>query len=730
MLKTRYGICTLCEATCGIAVDVEGDRIVKIRGDDDDPFSRGYICPKAVALMDIHRDPDRLRHPVRREGNRWVEVGWSEALDAIVAGLVGTQERHGKDAVALYFGNSTSHSYSALLFILLVKGSLGSKNIYSSNSVDGLPRKMVSSLLYGNQATIPIPDLHRTNFLLVLGANPAVSNGSIMTAPDVARRLKDLRERGGRLVVMDPRRTETAELADTHHFLRPGTDALLLAAMLRTIFDEGLGAPGRLALMIEGLDTLRAALGPFSPEAVASPTGVGAEAIRALARDFARAPSAVCYGRMGTCVQEFGAVSTWLIDALNVVTGNLDRPGGAMFTTPALDLGRVARLLGQAGLHGRWRSRVSGYAEFDGELPVAAFAEEMETPGLGQIRALITHAGNPVLSLPNGGRLDRALAGLDLMVSIDLYVNETTRHAHYILPPTLGLERDHYPILSHALAVRNTAHYAEAMLAKPPGVRHEWEILLELAARLAERRGGFRSVVSRAPLALLSRIGPQGILALLLRLGGRVLLDDLRGAPHGIDLGPLEPRLPAVLSTPGKRIRLAPDALVRDLGRLKARLAEAPAAASEELLLIGRRSLRSNNSWMHNSLRLVKGKPRCTLLMHPSDAAQRGLAAGQTVRVASRTGAIAAPLEISDEIMPGVVSLPHGWGHDRPDVRLSVAQAHAGVSVNDVTDDRRIDAVSGTSSLSGVPVTVTAAARASASASASATIDGGSLGRG
>ena len=709
MAETRYGICSLCEAICGIAVDVEGDRIVKIRGDEDDPFSRGYICPKAVALMDVHHDPDRLRHPVRRDGDRWVEIGWDEALDAIAARLVDMQTRHGDDAVALYYGNPTGHSFTALLYGILFSQWLGTKNVYSANSVDGLPRALASSLIYGNQAVIPIPDLDRTSFLLVLGANPVVSNGSIMTAPDVGRRLKRLRERGGRLVVVDPRRTETAALADTHHFIKPGTDALLLAAMVRTVLASGLAAPGRVARRVDGLDELRAALAPFTPEAVAPVVGMEAEAIRVLACDFAAAPSAVCYGRMGTCAQEFGTTSTWLCDVLNIVTGNLDREGGAMFTTPAVDLAALATMVGQSGKLGRWRSRVGGHAEFNGELPVTAFAEEIETPGRGQIRALITHAGNPVLSLPNGRRLDRALSSLELMVSIDIYVNETTRHAHYILPPSFGLEHDEYAILFHALAVRNTAHYAPALLPKPDGVRHDWEIFLDLTTRIAQRRGGLRALAGRAQRALLSRLGSRGLLALLLKLGGRARIEDLEAAPHGLDLGPLEPRLPHILSTPSKRIRLAPPELVRDLDRLAARVAQPAGTASEDLLLISRRSLRSNNSWMHNSERLVKGRPRCTLLMHPSDAERRGLAPGGPVRIASRVGAVEVPLEISDEIMPGVVSLPHGWGHDRPGVRLTVAREHAGASVNDVTDDQRIDAVSGASSLSGVPVTVSAA---------------------
>lgn len=709
MTETRYAICPLCDAICGIAVDVEGGRIAKIRGDEQDPFSRGYICPKAVALKDIHEDPDRVRRPLRRDGDRWQETSWEEALDAVAEKLVETRQRHGKDAVAFYIGNPTAHSYAALLFGALFKESLGTRNYYSSSSVDALPRQLASALLYGNQATIPVPDLDRTRFLLMLGANPVVSNGCTMTAPDVRRRLLAIKERGGRLVVIDPRRSETAEIADQHHFIRPGTDALLLSAMIRTVLEEGLSSPGRLAGKIDGQGRLRAALAPFDADAVSLHVGIDAETIRALARDFARSPAAAAYGRMGTTVQEFGTTASWLIDVLNIVTGNLDREGGAMFTTPAVDLGRLARLLGMASNHARWRSRVGGLPEFNGETPVAALADEMETEGEGQIRAFVTHAGNPVLSLPNGRRLDRALQKLDFMVSMDLYVNETTRHAHWILPTSFGLERDHYPLLFHSLGVRNTAHYAKALLPVPEGVKHDGEIFLELVSRMGKKRGRALGAVSSGAHALLSRVGPKGVLKLLLRLGGRVRLEDLESAPHGVDLGALEPRIEALLATKSGKIEIAPEVLVGDLERLRQKLVSRPDGGGA-LSLIGRRSLRSNNSWMHNSLRLVKGPPRCTLMMHPTDAAARGLGSGARAVVASATGEIEAPVEVSSEVMPGVVSLPHGYGHDRPGIRLSVAGAHAGVSVNDITEENRFDAVSGTSALNGVPVTVRPAA--------------------
>jgi anaerobic selenocysteine-containing dehydrogenase len=706
--RTDYATCMLCEAICGIAVEHDGQRVHKIRGDAQDPFSRGHLCPKGVALADVQNDPERIRRPLRRRrdgSERWEEIGWDEALDLAAGRLAEIQARHGRDAVALYRGNPTTHSYSAVLFFSLLKDQLGSRNVYSASPVDTLPRTLMSATLYGNQAVLPIPDLDRTQFLLALGANPAVSNGSVMTAPDVVARLRAIRERGGKIVVVDPRRTETAELADEHLFIRPGSDALLVASLLNVVFAEGLAKPGRLAELVEGLEEIPALLAPYTPERVAPQVGIPAEAIARLARAFAAAPSAVCYGRMGTCVQEFGATTNWLVDVLNIATGNLDRPGGAMFTTPAADLPNVAAMLGQVGHFDRWRSRVSNLAEFNGEFPVACFAEEIETPGPGQVRALLTHAGNPVLSLPNGARLDRAYPKLEFMVAIDVYLNETTRHADLILPPTFGLEHEHYPVVFHGVAIRNTAHYSPAVLEKPPGALHDWEILVGLTQRLARARGG---LAARAKAWLARRIGPRGLLGLMLRFGPHKLrLSQLEAAPHGIDLGPLEPRLPGVLRGRTK-IPLVPELVRADLPRLAKRLAAPVRPGPNGLVLISRRTLRSNNSWMHNSERLVSGRHRCVLLIHPEDAAHRGLGEGARVSLESRVGEIEVPIQISDEIMPGVVSLPHGWGHGRAGTRLGIAAAHPGVSINDVTDEAFIDPVSGAAALSGVPVTVSA----------------------
>ena len=712
--RTHFRTCHLCEAMCGIAIDLEGDRIVAIRGDKDDPFSRGHVCPKAVALQDVHEDPDRLRGPLRRTASGWEEVSWEAALDEAAVRLAAVQRAHGRNAVALYQGNPVVHNHGAILFGQLFQRSLGSRSRYSATSVDQLPQMLASLLMFGHQLMLPIPDVDRTDFLLLLGANPLVSNGSILTAPGIERRLKELKARGGRLVVVDPRRTETAALADMHLAIRPGGDAFLLAALVHTLASQKRLKPGRVAAFSDGLDSLVEAVQPFSPEAVAGRTGIEAATIRTLARDFAEAASAVAYGRVGTCTQEFGGLASWLVNVLNVVTGNLDRPGGAMFTAPAVDIVAIADRIGQRGHFDKSRSRVRGLPEFGGEWPAAVLAEEIETPGAGQVRALVTSAGNPVLSTPNGARLDRALASLDFMLSIDLYRNETSRHAHLILPPTFALERSHYDLVFHALAVRDTAKFSEPLFPAPRGSLHDWQILLELGARLEKARGegGLRSWLRHRAL---SALGPDGLVALLLRFGPRgaglvpfgrgMSLGRLRRDPHGIDLGPLEPSLPRRLYTKSRRIELAPGRLLEDLKRLRLGL-DAPVNGG--LALIGRRELRSNNSWMHNSERLVKGKERCTLLMHPQDASARGLRDGEQVRVASRAGVVVAPLELSDAMRLGVVSLPHGWGHQRAGTRLTVAGARPGVSFNDLSDEALVDPLCGTARLNDVPVEVTA----------------------
>jgi anaerobic selenocysteine-containing dehydrogenase len=705
--EKRTATCMLCEATCGIVLTVgPGDdgkrRVLRVDGDRDDAFSRGYICPKAAALDDVRLDPDRVTRPLRKtKDGGHAPISWDEALDEAGERLASILDEHGPHAVATYVGNPMAHSYAGILGTILLNQGLGSYSRFSATSADQLPQMLAALEMFGHQALMPVPDLERTRFLLVIGGNPLVSNGSIMTAPGMKRRLEEIRDRGGKIVVIDPRRTETARVADEHHFVVPGSDALLLLAMIDTIFEERLARPGALADASVGIEDLRLAARKFPAERVARHVGIEAETIRRLAREHAAANGAACYARVGACTQEFGGLVAWLAVALDVVTGNLDRSGGKMFTTPAVDVVGFADRMGLRGSFGRFRSRVRKLPEFGGELPVAVMAEEMTTEGPQRIRALITMAGNPVLSAPNGAAIDAALAKLDFMVGIDLYKNETTRHADLILPPTFGLEREHYDMVLYAFAVRNVARFAPAIFEPRDEARDDFDIMTDLALRVVRRRRGAKALGARAVLSAARATGPRRVLDGLLRIGPhRLSLKKLRAAPHGLDLGPLEPRLMRILK--GRPIQVAPRVFLDDLPRLERSLSAAVVA--DRLLLIGRRGLRSNNSWMHNSARLTKGPVECTLVMHPNDARARGFEDGQSVVLRSRTGSVTVPLEVSDEIAPGVVSLPHGWGHSRAELR--VAKERAGVSANDVTDESFVDRLTGTAAFSGVPVTV------------------------
>ncbi|MFK3772005.1 molybdopterin oxidoreductase family protein [Pseudomonas sp. NPDC089406] len=697
----HHRACHLCEAICGlnIEVSVEPDgraRIASIKGDAQDPFSRGHICPKAVALQDIQEDPDRLRQPHRRVDGQWQAIGWEEAFALAAERLWAVQQAHGRNAVAVYQGNPSVHNYGLMTHSNYFLGLLKTRNRFSATSVDQLPQHLTSHLMYGHGLLLPIPDIDHTDFMLILGGNPLASNGSIMTVPDVEKRLKALKVRGGRLVVIDPRRSETAALADQHLLIRPGGDAALLAALLHTLFAEHLAKGSHLP--INGLEQVQQAIQPFDADRMSAHCGIPADAIRQLARDFASAGKAVCYGRMGVSTQAFGSLCHWLVQLINLITGNLDRVGGALCTEPAVDL--VATTSG--GHFNQWQSRVSGLPEYGGELPVSALAEEVLVPGEGQVRALVTVAGNPVLSTPNGRRLDQALEGLDFMLSIDLYINETTRHADLILPSTSALENDHYDSTFNLLAVRNVTRFNRAILRKPEGALHDWEIFVGLAKAFA----------ARAQVELKPTLPPAQMIDHALRKGRygddapqRLSLKALDQHPHGLDLGPLQPNLAARLRTPSQAVEAAPAVLLADLQRLASQAPSEPG----QLLLIGRRHVRSNNSWMHNFHRLVKGKPRHHLLMHPDDLRQRQLQDGQTVRIRSRTGVIEVPVQASEEMMPGVVSLPHGYGHSRAGAQLQVAAAQPGVSANDLTDEHLRDGVSGNAALNGVPVHVEAA---------------------
>jgi anaerobic selenocysteine-containing dehydrogenase len=738
MSSIAYRTCHLCEATCGLELHIEGREIGLVRGDRDDVFSRGYLCPKGTAIKHLETDPDRARTPMIRRGATWHEVTWDDAFAEIDRRLGEVRAAHGNDAVAAYLGNPNAHNLGPVLYNRVLLQALGSGNVYSASTVDQMPKQVSAGLMFGTALSVPVPDVDRTDYLLMLGANPFASNGSLWTAPDLPKRLRDLRARSGRLVVVDPRRTKTAEEADEHVAIRPATDALFLFALVHVLFREDLVALGALEQHTEGVDAVRAAAEQFAPEQVADATGIDADTIRRIARELAAAPAAAVYARIGTCTQEFGTLASWLVDVLNVLTGNLDRPGGAMFAKPATGSGNTGGTsgTGRGVRFGRRHSRVRGLPEFFGELPVVCLAEEIETPGDGQVRALLTFAGNPAVSTPDAERLDRALGTLDFMVSVDIYLNETTRHAHVFLPAEPELTRGHYDVALYNLAIRNVANYSPPLFELPAGAMPEWQILLRLAAILGgqgadadidalddfvitglvqkavARRGS--NVEGRDADELLkelaSRRGPERILDFMLRTGpygdgfgadpDGLSLAKLEEHPHGIDLGPLQPRVPEVLRTPSGTIELAPVECLADVDRLAAVLDREP----PELVLVGRRDLRSNNSWMHNLPVLVKGKARCTLHVHPDDARRAGVTDGGSARVRSATGEVIVPVEITDAVRPGVVSMPHGWGHDRSGSRLQVAAANAGANSNILASGTAFDPLSGNAVLNGIPV--------------------------
>ncbi|MGW0749606.1 molybdopterin oxidoreductase family protein [Streptomyces sp. NPDC002587] len=756
MPRTALRICPLCEATCGLTLTVEDTAVTGARGDREDVFSHGFICPKGAAFGAIDSDPDRLRAPLVRRDGKLQEATWEEAFDAIAAVVPALVGEYGAQTAGVVLGNPNVHTMAGALYPPLLLKALGTRNIFTASTLDQMPKHVSSGLLFGDPFAIPVPDLDRTDFLLLLGANPVESNGSLCTAPDFPGKLKALRARGGTLVVVDPRRTRTARLADRHLAPRPGSDALLLAALAHTLLAENLAAPGTLEEHTEGLGELATALASFTPEAVAPACDLTAAEIRTLARDLAAAPTAAVYGRIGSCTVEYGTLASWLVDVLNILTGNLDRPGGALFPLAATAPAPRPARPGKGFALGRWSSRVSGHPEAKGELPIAALAEEIETPGEGRVRVLIAIAANPVLSAPDGDRLDRALAGLDFMVSVDPYLNETSRHAHVVLPPPPPSQSAHFDFAFNGFAVRNQARFSPAVVPLDEGRMDECEIQARLVLAVSGMHGSatpdavdelaIRTTLAKetadpcspvhgqdpADLAglLTGGSGPERRLDLMLRLGPygdrfaradeadgtgtgagaegeaatrRLSLERLLANPHGIDLGPLRPRLPGVLKTRSGRIELLPDPIAAELPRMRAALADRPAA----LVLVGRRHLRSNNSWLHNVPSLTGGSNRCTLQIHPQDADRLGLADGGRARVTAEGGSLEVPVEVTDAVRTGVVSLPHGWGHDRAGARLSVASATPGANVNQLLDGSRLDRLSGTAVLNGFPVELT-----------------------
>ncbi len=701
---THRRACNLCEAICGIVIEAEGNKIISIQGDKSDPFSKGHICPKVMGLKYVYEDPNRLKLPMQRTASGWKKISWTQAFDEIEKNIKKIVAQYGNDALGIYFGNPSVHNTGTILNTTALARALKTKNIFSATSADQLPHHFASWLMLGNPNLFPVPDITRTDFMLILGGNPLASNGSMMTAPDVAHHLRNIQARGGKVIVVDPRKTETAEKADVHYFIKPTTDVYLLLAMIHTLFDENKINLGHLKDFTTGVDILRHAVSDFPAEKVALITGISADTIKQLARDFANAKSAVCYGRMGVSVQSFGGVCQWLVYALNIITGNFDKTGGAMFTTPAFDILAGAK---PRNIFGRWHSRVQKRPEFMGELPVSVMSEEILTPGAGQIKAMFTVCGNPVLSTPNGAQLDNAFSELDYMVSVDIYINETTRHANIILPPATGVEVMQYDVTFNTLAIRNTAKYSEPLFPKGEDMKYDWEIIQELTHRI-------NRTDNSTPLF----ISPDTVIDAALKSGPYQLnIEKLKQHPEGIDLGDLKPQLPQKLIHADKKIQLAPEILVNDLERVRAdfgfRISDLEFCSVSEIqnpksdfTLIGRRHLRDNNSWMHNHDKLMRGHNRCTAMINPDDAARLNINDKDILKISSRVGTVNIPAELTNQIMQGVVSIPHGYGHNRTGTQLDVAEKYAGVSLNDLTDEKVIDTLTGNAAFNSVRVVV------------------------
>jgi len=737
---THHRICPLCEACCGLEIKVKDGAVISIRGHAEDVFSAGYICPKGVALKDLHEDPDRLRQPLIKRDGVFMEATWDEAFAEIERRLPPVMAAHGRNASAIVVGNPSAHKIGLLTYFGKLARALGTHNVFSASTLDQMPKQLASGLMFGHWLSVALPDIARTQYLLVIGANPLASNGSMWTVPDFKGKAKAMQARGGRLVVIDPRRTETAAMADAHHFIRPGADVFLLAAMINTLFAENLVRLGLVAQWVNGVDEVKAAVAPFTPEVVAERCAMTPETIRTLARDLANTECAAVYARIGTCTQSYGTLASWLVDVLNVLTGHLDAPGGAMFAKSAAFGSNTAGKpgIGKGIATGRHHARVSGAPEVMGELPISCLAEEIETTGAGQIRALITVATNPVLSSPNGPRLSKALDTLDFMVSLDIYLNETTRHADVILPGPSPLEDLHYDVAFPQLSWRNHARYSPPVFERAPEQPEEWQTMLKLAAivqgkgaevdanalddaQFADEAQRLFGPQAEAILTATRHLkGPQRALDVALRAGpygdgfgtrpdgltlAKVMAANTTG---GIDLGELQPRIPELLRTPSGKIELAPPSLLADLQRPAADL-NFPAP---DLVLIGRRDVRTNNSWMHNLPVLAKGPFRCTALVHPLDASRLGLTDGAQALITRDTLqgplSLQAQVHVSAEMMPGVVSLPHGWGHDLPGTRLTLAAQRPGVNINALLDDQQRDPLSGTSVLGGVGIRMAA----------------------
>ena len=695
--KIHYRTCNLCEAMCGLEITYKEKKVISIVGDKKDPLSKGFICPKSLALKDLYEDPDRLKTPIKRTENGWQEISWTEAFDEVEIQIKKIQEKYGNNAVATYQGNPNVHNVGSMLYGGPFLKSLKTKQKYSATSADQLPHHIASLKMFGHQMLIPIPDIERTDYLLILGANPGASNGSLLTAPGFPQKIKSIQKRGGKVINIDPRFTETSKISSQHLYINPGKDALFLLSLLHVIFDQGIEEKTHLSNYLKGLEEIKEIVKEYSPKKTALLIGIDSLEIQKIAKDFMNSKTAVCYGRMGVSTQEYGGICQWLINVLNIVTNNMDKVGGAMFTKPAIDLVYMTGIQGKVGNFDRYRSRVHNLPEYSGELPVATLADEILTEGEGQIKMFICTAGNPVLSAPNGKKMEKALEKLDFMVSIDIYLNETSKYANIILPTTNGLETLHYDLVFHQLAIRNTAKLSEVLFEKDENQKHDWQILNELTERITEKKN---SLTPEMMLDNMFQYSPYK--------EANLSVNKLKENPNGIDLGSLQPLLIKRIFTLDKKINVSPKIFIDDLKRLNKELYKDTKEEETKypFALIGRRHLRNNNSWMHNSKLLMKGKNRCTVLMSSKDANNLSITDHQKIKIISNVGSIELPVEISDEMKEGVLSIPHGFGHNRNGTKIKLAEENAGESINDLTDDNKIDKLTGNANFSGTRVKV------------------------
>ena len=695
--KIHYRTCNLCEAMCGLEITYKEKKVISIVGDKKDPLSKGFICPKSLALKDLYEDPDRLKTPIKRTENGWQEISWTEAFDEVEIQIKKIQEKYGNNAVATYQGNPNVHNVGSMLYGGPFLKSLKTKQKYSATSADQLPHHIASLKMFGHQMLIPIPDIERTDYLLILGANPGASNGSLLTAPGFPQKIKSIQKRGGKVINIDPRFTETSKISSQHLYINPGKDALFLLSLLHVIFDQGIEDKTHLSNYLKGLEEIKEIVKEYSPKKTALLIGIDSLEIQKIAKDFMNSKTAVCYGRMGVSTQEYGGICQWLINVLNIVTNNMDKVGGAMFTKPAIDLVYMTGIQGKVGNFDRYRSRVHNLPEYSGELPVATLADEILTEGEGQIKMFICTAGNPVLSAPNGKKMEKALEKLDFMVSIDIYLNETSKYANIILPTTNGLETLHYDLVFHQLAIRNTAKLSEVLFEKDENQKHDWQILNELTERITEKKN---SLTPEMMLDNMFQYSPYK--------EANLSVNKLKENPNGIDLGSLQPLLIKRIFTVDKKINISPKFFIDDLKRLDKELYKDTKEEETKypFALIGRRHLRNNNSWMHNSKLLMKGKNRCTVLMSSKDANNLSITDHQKIKIISNVGSIELPVEISDEMKEGVLSIPHGFGHNRNGTKIKLAEENAGESINDLTDDNKIDKLTGNANFSGTRVKV------------------------